>query len=168
MVWLPKLIEDGLTLATGAWPVPDSEIDRVEGDAVLVTVSVPVDEPGAVGVNVKWSVRLWPVLRVMLPVKPFTENGAVVCTALTVMLVVPEFVTVNDCGVLAVPTVSGPKLKEVVLGVRVAEGEGVVSLLEPLTMPEHPANSKARTRASVRRMRLGESELLTEANSEVQ
>jgi hypothetical protein len=93
-----------LSPVLAATPVPAKETISEEFEAVLVTESVPEAGPGAVGAKVTFNARLWPAFSVEVPLKPLTANGALVVTALTVIAVLPEFVSVNDCEGLVVPT----------------------------------------------------------------
>lgn len=92
---MKKLIDVGLTLATGAWPLPESEMESGELVALLVTASAPEARPGVTGVKVRLSVWLWLGLSVVVPAKPLATKGPLVCTVLTVIAVVPEFVSVR-------------------------------------------------------------------------
>lgn len=84
--------------------MPDRATEREEFVALLVTESAPEAEPAAVGAKVTLSARLWPAFSVGVPLKPLTVKGPLVFTALTVIAVLPELLSVNDCDALVVPT----------------------------------------------------------------
>lgn len=90
-------------------PVPVSATDSGLFDALLVTVSVPVAEPEAVGVNVTETVQLAPAARV-LPQVLVCANGPVVATAEMSAVAPPPLVTVVVCAALVEPTVVLPNV----------------------------------------------------------
>lgn len=69
---LPKLKVEGETLRPGCVPVPESEIERGEPVASLVTVTLPVTLPPAVGANVMVNVAVCEGFRVAGTEMPLT------------------------------------------------------------------------------------------------
>jgi hypothetical protein len=103
---LPKLKVDGVTLNPACTPVPLKLIVNGEPLALLVTVTVPVAFPAAVGVNFAVKLKVWEgasVAGVLTPVRlnpvPLTVMLEIVAAA------VPVFVSViNWLALLPVET----------------------------------------------------------------
>jgi hypothetical protein len=109
---------DGVSPDALPAPVPLNVTGGKVFVALLVTDSVPAAEPAAVGVNDKVTGRLEVGLIVAGSVTPLYANGPDTEIPLTVTLAeLLLLVSVTVCLLLAVPTVSLPKLKEVGLSV---------------------------------------------------
>jgi hypothetical protein len=103
--------------AAGATPVPFRLIAAEPGDALSVSVTVPVAAPAAVGSNCTVSVACCPGFSVTGVVRPDWLNPApAIATALMVTAAVPDEVSVTVCCV-AVFRFTFPKLKLVVFSV---------------------------------------------------
>jgi hypothetical protein len=88
---------DALSVPTGATPVPESGIVRVEFEAVDVTVKVPVALPAAAGSNETLMVAFAPEARFTGVVMPVKLNPVpLIATCEMVMLDPPVLVTVSE------------------------------------------------------------------------
>jgi len=122
---LPKLKLAGLTVTAACTPVPVSGIVRGEPVPLLVTVTVPVAAPTAVGANVTDRVAWLEGFSVAGAVMPLAANPApdtvtpVICSD-----PVPEFVS-TICFTELVPVPTFPKLKLLALACRVPVGVAV-------------------------------------------
>jgi hypothetical protein len=90
--------------------VPVNETVWVLGDALSATVSVPVREKIAVGLNVSVTVQLAPALNEP-PHVVDSEKSPPAVMLVRASAAVPVLVTITDCAALAVPTFSSPKLR---------------------------------------------------------
>jgi hypothetical protein len=138
-VWVPvrpivtllKLTLVGTTEICGCIPAPESEIVAGELVALLTTDTLPATLPAIVGANPTLSEALCPVARLRGKDKPLTLKPApVTFTCETVTVLFPEFVRTTVCAPLALPTITFPKLKLLVLVesryVWVGEGRGAM------------------------------------------
>lgn len=108
----PRLLGETLSWPTAAVPVPESEMLRVELDALDVTVTAPVTPPAEDGENLTSKLALCPDVRVTGRLIPLTENTlGLALTCEIVRLDPPVFVTVSE-RVWLFPTVilSKPRL----------------------------------------------------------
>jgi hypothetical protein len=102
-------------------PVPVRETARSPAEEAPIIVSDPVALFAWVGSNATVAVAVWPVVNVSGVVIPLTENPGPVTEALEMVTgSVPEEVNVTDA-VAVWPTVTSPKLTEVVLTASAAE-----------------------------------------------
>src|SRR5262249_44378747 len=95
-ITLPKLKVAGFTANPGCAPVPLRAIVAGEPDALLVTLTVPLATPAAVGANTTLSVRLCDGLTGSGTVAPLSVKPVpltVICAIWT--LVLPVFVIVS-------------------------------------------------------------------------
>lgn len=119
-VTLPKLSEVGLAVRVpaGLTPLPLRAIEDVEVEALLTSERLPEAVPAVVGANFTWKVVLCPAAIVAGSVRPLMLKPVPVTFACeTVTLEVPA-VRVTFCVVL-LPTVTLPKLSELVLSASV-------------------------------------------------
>jgi hypothetical protein len=110
-VTFPNATLVGLTVICGCvWvPVPESEIDRVGFDALLVTVTLPDTAPAEPGAYFVDSVAVCPAVSVTGTVIPLDEKPVPpVAIWEMVMLVVPALVSTMFCELL-LPTFTFPK-----------------------------------------------------------
>lgn len=92
-------------------PVPVSVIVRVEFEALLVIVTLPVTLPDAAGANITFMVTDVPGLRVSPVEMPFTLNPAPEIETLEMETFDPPvFESVTDC-VLLLPTFTFPNVR---------------------------------------------------------
>ena len=116
-VTLPKLMLVGFVVSCPCVPVPLSEMVVGELDASLMSETLPVALPAAVGAKVAVKDVLCPVVRVRGSVRPLIENPLPVTLAwVIVRLAVPELLKLT-VRLLVVPTLTLPKLTLVGLGV---------------------------------------------------
>jgi hypothetical protein len=100
-----------LSAGPGAVPVPLSATETAPETSVL-TVSVPLREPAAVGLNFTVTVQD-PPAAMLVPQVLVCEKSPVIVTDDTDAAVEPLFETVTVCGALVVPVVCDPKLRAV-------------------------------------------------------
>jgi hypothetical protein len=93
-------------------PTPLNDTEFGDDGALLVIVSVPLNDFTLVGVKVTFSVIVWLGLSVALPEKPLTANEALATTALTVTEVLPVSLMVIVVGPLVRFRVSLPKFTD--------------------------------------------------------
>src|SRR6266550_4227427 len=80
----------------GVWPVPVTGIFRVGLAPLDVIVTLPLAAPGAVAVNCKLNVVLWPAVRVRGKVSPLSVKPVPVAAAAEIVrLDPPELVSVS-------------------------------------------------------------------------
>jgi hypothetical protein len=101
----------GFIMALQAAPVPASVTVACEFPAVLLTVTLPLAAPAALGTKVACNVRLCPLFNVTGAVPPVTANGPETEIELTAIAADPLFEMRMFCPGLALLTGSVPKVK---------------------------------------------------------
>jgi len=129
---LPKLRLAGLALSFPcATPVPDTATVSVGSDALLLTVTLPLEVPAACGVNVTLNVALCPLVSVSGKPKPLILKSLPATVACVTVTLPALLFVILSARVLLWPAITVPKSRLGLLMERVADSVVGATVLRP-------------------------------------